>query len=439
MLVSLSRQLAWISRDGWLMIAAHSARAFSRDLITVFLAIYLERLGFSLLQIGAFLSAGLAGSAVYSFLVAFIADVVGRRRLLVILTMLRGVVGIALILNDNFLLLSAIGFLGGFSGGGAGGGAVIALETASLAETIPSQRRTDMFSVYNLIAILVGSLGALSAGLPDLYQQLFGLGDLAAMKVAILTYVFFVALAALLSGMLSSAVEVGAMKSRWVNPLRLPSRRRIFSLAGLYSVDSFGDGLIVQSLVSLWLFTKFDLRVSSLGLIFFFTHLGTSLFVGMGAILARRFGLIRTIVMTHLLSNLLLLALPFAPNVWLALLFWLTFFPLSHMSWPLRQSYTLGVVAPDERVAMGTANNLGRSASSTVAPSVATILWSVASSSVPFVASAIVKTFQDVALYTAFRNVRPPEELERLAVVSTESSAGEMPAGDEPSAGRRDS
>ena len=437
MVASLSRRLAWISRDARLMIAAHSARAFSRDLITVFLAIYLDGLGFSLVQIGAFLSAGLAGSALYSILVAFIAEVVGRRRLLVLLTMLRGVVGIALVLSDNFLLLTVLGFLGGFSGGGAGGGAVIALETASLAETAPSQRRTDLFSVYNLIAILVGSLGALSAGLPDLYRNLFDLGDLAAMKVAILTYVFFVVLAALFSGMLSSAVEVGAMKNRWVNPLRLPSRRRIFSLAGLYSVDSFGDGLIVQSLVSLWLFTKFDLQVTSLGLVFFFTHLGTSLFVGMGAILARRFGLIRTMVATHLFSNLLLLALPFAPNVWLALLFWLTFFPLSHMSWPLRQSYTLGIVAPDERVAMGTANNLGRSASSTVAPSVATFLWTVASSSVPFVASAIVKTFQDVALYTAFRNVRPPEELERLKVVSTESSDRELSAADEAGTGHQ--
>lgn len=414
MRVSYSEIFNWVNHDALLMMTSHSLRNFSRNLLTVLMAIYLDEIGFSLIQIGAFISAGIMGSALYTVLVAFFADLAGRRLILVVLTLLRATVGLSLVITDNAPFLILLSFFGAHSTGGAGGAGVLSLELASLAATVPSQRRTQLFALYSIAGTTAAAVGALAAGLPDLYGPLFDLTKVESLRIALIAYSAVLILAAISSGMLSSAVEAGGIEQRWSNPLRLPSRGRILSLSGLFAIDHFAEGLIVQSLVSLWFFTQFQVSISSLGLLFSLSQLAATVSALLATQLAKRFGLINTMVLTHFQSNVLLFLLPFLPTFWMALICWLGFSLLARMSEPLRQSYSMGIVDPSERVAMATANTLGRSSSSSLAPSLSTALWSASLFSLPFFSSSILKMFHDVALYLTYRNVRPPEEKNRI-------------------------
>jgi len=371
----------------------------------------LDKLGFSLTQIGAFLSAGVAGSAFFAFLVSLVAEKVGRRRLLVTLTLMSAAAGLALIFIDNFLPLLFVAFLGSITGAGGGaGGPTQPLEQASLPDTAPPEKRTDLFAIYRIVAVGATALGALAAGLPVLYQNTFGMSEMHAYKAMFVGFTFFLLVGALLYGLLSSAVEVSGREQRWVNPLRLPSRRLIFTLTGLFSLDHFAGSLFLQSLAAYWFYTRFGLELESLALIFFFAHLLAAISLWVAAKLANRIGLINTMVFTHIPSSLFLIAAAFAPVAWLAVLFWQLRAFLSMMDVPTRDSYTMSVVQPNERVAMAGIHIVGRSVAGTVGPSVSTALWYALSASVPLISCAVLKITYDLSLYFMFRNVKPPQE-----------------------------
>jgi len=247
--------LHWINRDGKLIIITRGVCTFARSSITVLLAIYLAKLGLSMVQIGVFLSAGVAGSTFLAFLVSLISEKIGRRRLLVTFTLIMAGAGLALVFVDDFLLLVFFSFIGGIVGGGMGG-ANQPLEQASLTDTAPPEKRTDLFAVYRIVAVSGTALGALAAGLPTLFQNAFGLSEIHAYKAMFVVFAIFLLVAALLYGLLSSAVEVGGSGRRWVNPLRLPSRRLIFTLSGLFSLDSFAGSLFMESLAAYWFYRE---------------------------------------------------------------------------------------------------------------------------------------------------------------------------------------
>jgi len=403
-----------VSRDGELIIAARGLCTFAQSSIAVLLALYLDKLGFSLVQIGAFLSAGVAGSAVFAFLVSLIAEKVGRRRLLVTFAVMSAGAGIALIFIDEFLPLLFISFLGSITGAGGGaGGPIQPLEQASLPDTAPPEKRTDLFAIYRIVAVGGTALGALAAGLPALYQNAFGISEVHAYKVMFGSFAFFLLSGALLYGLLSSAVEASGSEQRWVNPLRLPSRRLIFTLTGLFSLDHFAGSLFLQSLAAYWFYTKFGLELESLALVFFFAHLLSAISLWVAAKLANRIGLINTMVFTHIPASLFLIGAAFAPAAWLAVLFWQLRAFLSMMDVPTRDSYTMSVVQPNERVAMAGIHIVGRSIAGTIGPSVATALWQALSATVPLISSAVLKITYDLSLYFMFRNVKPPQEAQK--------------------------
>lgn len=413
MRLPVSLQLRWVSRDAKLIILARGVCTFARSSIAVLLALYLDKLGFSLVQIGAFLSAGLAGSAFFAFLVSLIAEKVGRRRLLVMFTLMSVVAGLALVFITDFLPLIFFVFLGSITGRGGVGGANQPLEQASLADTVPSQKRTNLFAVYRIVAVGGTALGALAAGLPTIYQDAFGLSEIDAYKIMFVGFVFFLLVGALLYSLLSSAVEVSDSKQRWINPLRLPSRRLIFTLTGLFSLDSFAGALLMESLAAYWFYTRFGMELESLALIFFFSHLLAAISLWVAAKLGNRIGLINTMVFTHIPSSLFLIGAAFAPVAWIAIVFWQLRAFFSSMDQPTRDSYTMSIVPSNERVAMAGINTVGRSASGTVAPSIATVLWQVFSATVPLISSAILKITYDISLYFMFRNVKPPQEAQK--------------------------
>jgi len=399
-----------VSRDGKLIILTRGVCTFARSSIAVLLALYLDKLGFSLIEIGVFLSVGVAGSAFLAFLVSLISERVGRRRLLVVFTLMSAAAGLALALIADFLPLLSFVFLGSVTGRGGIGGANLPLEQASLADTAPSEKRTDLFATYRIVAVGGTALGALAAGLPIIYQDVFSLSEINAYKVMFVGFAFFLLVAALLYSLLSPAVEAGDSGQRWINPLRLPSRRLIFTLTGLFSLDSFAGSLFMESLAAYWFYTRFGIELKSLALVFFLSHILAAISLWFAAKLGNRIGLINTMVFTHIPSSLFLIGAAFAPVSWMAVIFWQLRSFLSSMDQPTRDSYTMSVVHSNERVAMAGINAVGRNMTGTVAPSIATALWQVFSATVPLVSSAVLKIIYDLSLYFMFRNVKPPQE-----------------------------
>jgi MFS family permease len=403
-------RFGWIATDGRLIIAARALRSFAQSSVTVVVAIYLGLRGFSLVEIGLFLTLGSAGAAMSAVVIGLVGDAFGRRRTLIVLSILMTLTGIVLAMSDDFLILGAAAFLGSFSALAGSGGGMGTLEQAILAVSAPPQKRTDVFALNSFIGMSAASLGALASGVPTALQRYVGTEALLSMRWLFVGYACFGLLIATLYGRLSSRIELADGAARWTNPLKLPSRRRIFTLAGLFAVDSFGTGLVVESLTSYWFFTRFGLQPAELGMVFFSSNLLTAVSLWVAARLARRIGLLNTMVFTHIPSSLFLVAMVFAPAAWLAIVFWLLRAFFSQMDVPTSQSYTMAVVGPNERTAMASATMVSRSAGVAVGPTVATALWTATSASVPFVLGALVKITYDLTLWRLFRSVKPPEE-----------------------------
>jgi MFS family permease len=402
--------LSWVEWDARMAIAARATRSFAQSAVAVLIAIYLGLHGFSLVQVGAFLTAGAVGAALAAVVAGVLGDAVGRRRTLVTLSSLMALAGIVLVVSESFPLLLIAAFVGNLSGF-VGGGGTGPLEQAILAVSVTPQRRTDLFALSSIAGTIAGALGALASGVPTLLQRALGLDVLAAFRPMFVAYAVLAMLTALFYSRLSCRVELPSGEARWTNPCTLPSRGRIFTLAGLFAIDSFGTGLIVQSLASYWFFTRFGLQPGSLGALFFASSILTAISLWVAARLARRIGLLNTIVFTHIPASLLLIAVPFVPDAWMAITLWLLRAFFAQMDAPTSQSYTMAVVAPAEHTAMASATTVTRSAGLAAGPSVGTALWTALGPSAPFLVGGTVKIAYDLTLWWLFRRVKPPEEV----------------------------
>lgn len=408
--------LPWVNRDGKLIIVARGLRTFAQGIIGVILAIYLTRSGFSLVQAGIILTAGVAGAAIFALLNSIVAGKLRRKSLLVSFTLLSAVGGIALIFFNNFLLLLLFAFLANLSGTSGTGaiGAIQPLEISSIASVSPEEKRTDTYSVYNFVATVGAAIGAFAAGLSIVFQNVFSIGEIDAYKLLLGIYVFILVLTAFVFSLLSPAIEVPSREQHLVNPLRLPSRKRIFTLAGLFSVDRFAGSLIQQSLIAFWFLTVFGLSVAALSVVFSTSQILEAISLWISAKIANRAGLLNTMVFTHLSSSVLLIAIAFTRSAWLAVLFWELYSFVGSMDESPRNSYTMGVVHPEERVAMASIHIAGGSITSAFGPSVSALLWNSISAGAPLIASGIIKIAYDISLYFNFHNIRPlTEEAER--------------------------
>ena len=416
MIARLNTSLSWINRDARLITAARGTRTFSQSFISVIIALYLAELGFNLVQIGVILTVGIAGVSFFAFVVGLISGKVGRRRLLVIFSLLAAASGLAMYFAETFIPLMVIAFLGSLSTGGGGGGESPAqpLEVAILPDTASPERRTDIFAIYSIVARTGTFLGALAAGLPVLFQDALGLSVLSSFQVMFLGFAVSQLAGAALYASISPGVEAATTRQQWQNPLKLPSRRRIFTLTGLFSVDTFTTSMVMQSLMAYWFYTKFGLTLESLAFVFSLSHLLTASSLWIAAKISNRIGLLNTMVFTHIPSSFFLLAAAFAPSATLAIVFWQCRAFLSQMDVPTKDSYTMAVINPEERVAMASIHMVSRSAAGAIGPTVTTAIWNITAAWTPLVGSALLKIGYDLSLYFMFRNVRPPEEEERL-------------------------
>jgi MFS family permease len=392
----------WIDRDGKTIFLEKTVRTVPYGFLGVLFGVYLAQLGFNAFEIGIVLTFTVLSSAFYTFIVSFIADRIGRRRTLIFFALTDFAAGSALFLSNAWWAPVFAGIVGNMTVGAGEVGPFLSLEQAILPRTCNAQRRTLAFSVYNLVGYGASSFGALFAGIPQYvgYRPLF------------LAYMASGLLGAFLYSSLSGNVEVGhAPQGERHTALSPKARPVVIKLSALFSLDAFGGGLIGQSILSYYFYTRFALDLSTLGVIFFATQIVTALSFLLSERIARKIGLLRTMVFSHIPSNVFLAAVAFAPTPLSAVSLLLCRQSLSQMDVPARQSYVMAIVDEQDRTAAAGLTSSTRTFASSISPSIAGYVIQAVWIGTPLVAAGILKLAYDFMIYASFRKVKPPEEI----------------------------
>ncbi len=399
-----------LSLDAKLLFGTRIIRLLAYGLLSVILGLYLIEIGFTEQEAGAILTLTLMGDAVISLWLATQADRHGRRRALKIGASLMLLAGIIFAFTHNFILLTAAAIVGTISPSGNEVGPFLSIEQASLSQLIPDTQRTSIFAWYNLVGSLATATGALMGGVLVKLLHLSGFSLLASYRANLLLYAGLAILLGILFSFMSSAVEPHAPQT---TPSRLGLHRSqgiVLKLSALFALDSFAGGLIVQSLMAYWFHLRFGVDTATLGGIFFGANVLAGVSYLAAARLAARFGLINTMVFTHIPSNILLMLVPWMPTLPLAVGLLLLRFAISQMDVPTRQSYVMAVVDPSERSAAAGVTAIARSVGSAFSPLVTGILLQNVLLNLPFLLAGSLKIVYDLALYRSFKAVKPPEE-----------------------------
>jgi MFS family permease len=395
------------THDAAVLIASRAVRAFGDGFISVLLPLYLTTIGLSTLRIGAITTATLIGSAVLTLLVGLIAYRLKRRRLLFSAALLMVATGIGFAIVHAFWPLMVVAFVGTLNPSSGDVSVFLPLEQSLLPQTVTARDRTALFARYSLVASLVGACGALCAGVPAFVAAHTALGLERALEGMFLVYALLALIAFFFYRTLSPAIEPSAHLPD--APLK-ESKRIVYTMAALFSLDSFGGGFVVQSLLALWLFQRFHLSVATAGTIFFWAGVLSAGSFPVAVWLANRIGLVNTMVFTHLPSNLFLILVPFMPNLPLAIILLLARSALSQMDVPTRNSYVMAVVTPAERPAAASVTSVPRSLATAASPLLSGYLLSLTVFGWPLVIGGALKGIYDVLLLVMFKTVRPEEE-----------------------------
>lgn len=393
--------------DARLLLAARALRAFGDGYVSLLLPYYLTLLGYSALEIGLLVTATLLGSGLMTLAIGFIAHRHSTRHLLLAASVLMALTGLTASIFTDFWPLLIIAVIGTLNPSASDVTPFSPLEQTLLARATTPQSRTALFARYSLIGALIAAVGAQAAGVPDLFASGGDAARLMTVRVMFVLYAFLGIASLLRYRRLSPALEAPTHEQ----PVPLgKSRRIVYTLAALFSIDSFAGGFAVQSLLALWLLQRFDLSVAAAGNIFFWTGLLTAFSHLAAARVAARFGLINTMVFTHLPANVFLILVPFMPTLELALLFLFLRSALSSMDVPARTSYVMAVVSPGERPAAASLTAVPRSLASALSPSIAGALLVASPFGWPLVICGALKIVYDLTLLRMFRAVKPPEE-----------------------------
>ncbi|HEX9018512.1 MAG TPA: MFS transporter [Anaerolineaceae bacterium] len=415
--------MSWVKNlppDGRLLFTTRILRLFAYGFLSVIMALYLAQAGLTEAQIGLLLTLTLLGDTAVSLWITTSADRIGRRRMLIIGALLMIFASLLFAVTRNFILLLIAATIGVISPSGNEVGPFLSIEQASLSHLISDRERTGVFAWYNLVGSFATASGALVSGLLTQALQSGGMPALNSYRVIVLGYglIGLIMIAAFLR--LSRAIEVtpaprvetpaGAADQRAFLGLH-GSQKVVFKLAGLFTLDAFAGGFVIQSLVAYWFNLKFGVSPAVLGSIFF----GANILAGISALsavsVAKRIGLINTMFFTHLPSNILLMLVPLMPTLPLAIAVLLLRFSISQMDVPTRQSYTMAVVAPDERSAASGITGVARTIGASLSPVITGVfLANPALLGLPFLISGGLKIVYDFLLYFNMRSVTPPEE-----------------------------
>jgi MFS family permease len=393
------------------LLAARGVRAFGDGFVSVLLPVYLLALGFDALAVGAVGAATLLGSATLTMLVGFQASRLGRKGLLLTASLLMAATGLAFATVHSFWPLLVVAFVGTLNPSSGDVSVFLPLEQSVLPQMAEPKARTALFARYSVAGTLAAAVGALCTGLPSWLASHTLVDSLTAIELMFGVYGVLGLIAFAVYRCLPADMEPAHTRHA---PLR-ESRRTVVTLAALFSLDSFGGGLVIQSLLALWLLQRFNLSLESAGALFFWSGVFATISFLLAVPLAERFGLINTMVFTHLPSNVLLVLVPFMPSLPLAVVLLLARSALSQMDVPTRTSYVMAVVPPAERPVAASMTTVPRSLASALAPLPAGYLLAMSSFGWPLVLAGVLKGVYDLLLLIMFAKVRPPEELSTSA------------------------
>jgi MFS family permease len=395
-----------------ILFSTRIIRLFCYGFLSVVLALYLSEVGLTEGQIGLLFTFTLVGDAGISLWLTTSADRFGRKRTLILGALLMAGAGLAFVLTRNVTLLIIAAVIGVISPSGNEIGPFLSVEQAGLTQLVPDNKRTQYFAWYALVGSFATATGALAGGWLAQILQNNGWTALASYRVILIGYSLGGFLLLLLFLTLTNSIEVEVKQEATKRVLGLhQSRSVVFKLSSLFALDAFAGGLLVQSLIAYWFHVRFSVDAGVLGSIFF----GANILAGISALLAirlaNRFGLINTMVFTHIPSNILLILVPLMPTLPLAIAVLLLRFSISQMDVPTRQSYTMAVVAPDERSAASGVTAIARSVGASISPALTGLLLGIPLLfSAPFFLSGGLKIVYDLLLFREFRAVKPPEE-----------------------------
>lgn len=387
------------------LFVARTLRDFGDGFVAVLLPAYLLARGFSAFEVGVIATASLLGSALLTLAVGFLGATWDRRQLLLAAASLMIATGVAFAVAQDYALLLVIAFVGTVNPSAGNVSVFVPLEHAVLAREVADAERTKMFARYSLVGALASAAGALAVGVPDLAPA--GLDRLTAIKMMFMLY---------------AALGVIGGGFYWLIPRRRPeqnpgaraalgpSRSVVYRLAALFSLDAFAGGFVVQSLLALWLFERFDLSLASAGVFFFWSGVLSAFSFPVAAWLSRRVGLINTMVFTHIPSSIALMLAAVAPTLPVALTLLLIRAALSQMDVPTRSSYVMAVVTEAERAAAASLTSVPRSLAAAVSPALAGALFAASFRAWPLLICGALKIIYDLLLLVQFRHIKPPEE-----------------------------
>ena len=408
MMQAIAEALRSTSSDARRVLVARGLRAFGDGFVALLLPIYLVDLGLSSLAVGTIVASTLIGTALLTLWIGWIANRHSRRRLLLAAAILMAATGLGFAVVRDFWPLLVIAFVGTMNPTSGDASIFLPLEQTVLTEIVEPRRRTALFAHYSLVGSLAGALGVLGAALPDVMADWFGINRDAAMQYMFASYALMGAVTFLLYRPLSPAIE--AAREAPTAPL-LESKRLVYGLAVLFGMDSFGTGFLVQSLLALWLYQTFHISIAAAAAILFWSSVCSAISYLVAVPIAERIGLINTMVFTHLPSNVLLMLVPFAPNLDVAIGLLLARSALSQMDVPTRSSYVMAVVRPEERPAAASFTAVPKPFAWAAGSMISGYLLTLSPFGWPLLIGGAVKAIYDLLLLAKFQKVRPPEEV----------------------------
>ena len=395
--------------DAKRIVLTRAIRAFVDGIAFVVFPVFLDHLGFSGLEIGTIVAAGLFGSAILTLIIGVVSHRHDPVRLLTVGSIIMFVTGIAFGLSSAFWVLALIGIITTMNTSAGDVSAFLPLEQSLLSGTVPDADRTALFARFNLVGSLVGSIGALMAGTPAVIARGLGHAEQTGRRASFVLYGLAGLVVLPLYRGLSTAARTTTAAAD--SSLSAQSRSIVLRLSALFSLDSLGGGFATQAIFALWVLNKFGLTMTALGSVFFAAGIVSAFSSLLSVHVAGRIGLVRTMVFTHIPASILLVLVALAPNVWVAMGLFVLRGLLSQMDVPVRTSYVMAVVAPHERAAAASITNIPRSLASAFPPMLAGWMLDHSTFGWPLLICAACKITYDLLLLAMFRNVRPPEEV----------------------------
>lgn len=410
---------SWMNADGKIILVSKMLRRFSYGFLGVTVAIYLQIIGFNGITIGIILTTAVLGGTILTIIASFVEARLGRRKLLIIFSLLMAGSGLAFAASTDLFVLLLATLLGTLNVTGNEFGAFLSIEQSIIPQSCGPEKLTLAYAIYNIGGSLAGAAGALLGGLPDFFQHSFGLNAELSFKPIFVLYSIIAVFVLIVYARLSRKVEAVTVKGKTSSTLSPGTRRKVAELSGFFAADAFGGSLLIQSIIAYWFFTRFGTPLPTIAVIFSVAGVLTAAMFLVAARVSDVIGPLKTMTFIHVPSDGLLILIPFFPSFLAAMVLYLASISISQMDVPPRQSYLVSIVQPQEMLATASFTNISRNLGQIVGPTVAGYLIQFVSLSSPFTVGGSIRLVNSISLYVRFRRV-PTDKFASTEVLQSE-------------------